>query len=181
MTPDDLVQRYHELHLEGEGPKQAAILFSALSRGRNADRLARVIADLARRGPVLDVVRAMTDEELVRSLTCVGIAPMLTRTAKALAQAYPDIDDFEDIKGIGPKLAAMCRVASGLPYEPILDTHMLRWLRSLGYSRVPKTTPSARSTYNAWALCLKKELITHFGEASARTDLMVWNQMRQAA
>ena len=78
--------------------------------------------------------------------------------------------------GIGPKTARyilMCldpdnaRVAA-------LDTHVLKWLKHLGYPNVPKSTPPAGPAYNEWEEVFLLECDKR-GRIPADLDLEVWS------
>ena len=91
-----------------------------------------------------------------------------------------DVRELESFHGIGPKTARLFILHSRAGQEYIvLDTHVLKEMRSLGFS-VPKSTPSGK-TYarleREYAQHLKSSGITDF----ASHDLSVWKKYARAA
>lgn len=61
------------------------------------------------------------------------------------------VESLESVHGIGPKTARMTMLYYLPDAEVVpLDTHVLKYLRKLGYMDVPKATPSAGPTYQLW-------------------------------
>jgi thermostable 8-oxoguanine DNA glycosylase len=86
-------------------------------------------------------------------------------------------EDLEKIYGIGMK-TARCFIIHTRENASCagLDTHMLKYLRSLGYD-VPKNTPSSKKLY----LTLEKivlNLADKAGESPAKFDLNIWNKYK---
>lgn len=83
--------------------------------------------------------------------------------------------DLESIHGIGPK-TARCFILHSRKNAQVagLDTHMLKHLRTLGYSDIPKTTPTGKKylTIENYVLSLAKEAVM----SPADYDLMIWNK-----
>ncbi len=104
-----------------------------------------------------------------------------TKIEKAFTQIVNEIDpmtcsieDLEKIHGIGPKTSRFfmlwtrpdSRVAA-------LDTHILKWLKSLGYKDIPKSTPSGARYYKIEQLFLKEA--DNRNMTPAKLDAMVWD------
>jgi thermostable 8-oxoguanine DNA glycosylase len=82
-------------------------------------------------------------------------------------------EELESVKGIGSKTSRFF-ILHSRPNQKVavLDTHILKWLGSVGYTNVPKQTPP-KTKYHIWE--------THFlNEASNRNrnpaelDLEIW-------
>lgn len=83
------------------------------------------------------------------------------------------VEDLECIYGIGPKTARCFIIHSRRDAECAgLDTHILKFLRSMGHS-VPKSTPSTKKQYkkleDVFLSYVKKS-----GQSVAEFDLNIW-------
>lgn len=56
-----------------------------------------------------------------------------------------------------------------------LDTHILGWLRDLGFRDAPAITPTSRKAYQRWEQCFLK-LARAFNFTPAQLDLKVWRE-----
>ena len=83
------------------------------------------------------------------------------------------VADLEDIKGIGPK-TARCFIMHTRKDAQVagLDTHVLKFLRALGYD-VPKQTPPSGKRYQEVEQMFL-ELCEQSGRTPAVLDLLVW-------
>jgi hypothetical protein len=83
--------------------------------------------------------------------------------------------DLESIHGIGPK-TARCFILHSQKNAQVagLDTHMLKYLREVGYDDVPKSTPIGKKylTNEKRVLSLAKKA----GMTPSEFDLWVWNK-----
>jgi endonuclease III len=83
------------------------------------------------------------------------------------------LEDLESIPGIGPKTARCFLIHSRKNQRYAgLDTHLLKFLRMVGYD-APKSTPSKKKY-----VYLEKEfldLVRASGKTVAQFDLIVWN------
>jgi thermostable 8-oxoguanine DNA glycosylase len=88
-------------------------------------------------------------------------------------------DDLETIKGIGRK-TSRCFLLHSRPDQQLagLDTHILKWLKSKGYS-VPKATPSSLVKYNKITGYFLEEA-RKAGKTPAEMDLEIWKSLRTA-
>jgi len=85
--------------------------------------------------------------------------------------------ELEKITGVGPKTARFFIMHTQKDVAmAALDTHILRWLRDLGYD-APKTTPSG-DKYAYFETVFLKEA-SRRDMASADLDLHVWNHYSQ--
>lgn len=83
-----------------------------------------------------------------------------------------DVQELEGIYGIGPKTARFFKMTTTDERHAALDTHILKWLRKLGYENVPKSTPQGRSYRRL------EEAFIHEADRRGMTvnelDLAVW-------
>ena len=80
------------------------------------------------------------------------------------------------VPGIGLKTARFFLSHSREDFdEPMLDTHILRFLRDQGYSDAPKSTPSNENTYHYFANIFKN-IARQLGKTVTNLDLEVWKQ-----
>ena len=90
--------------------------------------------------------------------------------------------DLVQIDGIGPKTANFFLLHSQEDYnEAVLDTHILKWIRSLGYDKAPISTPNDPKKYRMWNMTFKhlaKTLYPHLTLAEA--DLKIWTQYNKS-
>lgn len=84
--------------------------------------------------------------------------------------------DLVQIKGVGPKTASFFLLHSRGEEHAVLDTHILKWLRSRGHD-APKTTPQKLSSYEALSNLFKKEVaISGEYDTFAEADLEIWKK-----
>ena len=90
------------------------------------------------------------------------------------------IEDLEDIKGIGPKTARFIILFSREGENcAVLDVHILRWLKGLGFN-VPHDTPSSSKKYREIEKIFINEYKKHVSSKEislASFDYMIWEQM----
>ena len=80
------------------------------------------------------------------------------------------------VPGIGLKTARFFLSHSREDFdEPMLDTHILRFLRDQGYSDAPKSTPSNENTYHYFANIFKN-IARQLGKSVTNLDLEIWKQ-----
>ena len=80
------------------------------------------------------------------------------------------------VPGIGLKTARFFLSHSREDFdEPMLDTHILRFLRDQGYTNAPKSTPSNIGIYNYYANVFKMFART-LGKSVTDLDLEIWKQ-----
>ena len=109
----------------------------------------------------------------------------LTRAFAELVEAELDLtactcDELEAIHGIGPKTSRFFIVHTR-PGEQlaVLDTHILRYMRSLGYENIPNSTPTGRRY-----LQIERDFIAlarREGRDIAEFDLWIWRQYARPA
>ena len=80
------------------------------------------------------------------------------------------------VRGIGLKTARFFLSHSREDFdEPMLDTHILRYLRDQGYVDAPKSTPSNENTYYYFANIFKN-IARQLGKSVTDLDLEIWKQ-----
>lgn len=84
------------------------------------------------------------------------------------------VASLESVHGIGPKTARMLILYAkpGMEVVP-LDTHVLKYLRKLGYENVPKATPPAGPSYRRWEATFIEEA-KKAGMSVRDFDTRVW-------
>lgn len=173
--------------------REEQLLFWYLVAGKRADQTARKLERLltnlraeyphARR-PFRLLGRALAEHRLESELRSVGTGKytLLMRGLPALVRLDVltcTLKELEAVPGIGPK-TARCWLLHTRPNQRYagLDTHVLRWLGSLGHS-VPRSTPTG-ATY----VRLEQTFLgyaDHFGLTPADLDLRVWNHYATGA
>jgi thermostable 8-oxoguanine DNA glycosylase len=85
------------------------------------------------------------------------------------------------VPGIGLKTARFFLSHSREDFdEPMLDTHILRFLRDQGYVDAPKSTPSNENTYHYFANIFKN-IARQLGKSVTDLDLEIWKQYSRTA
>lgn len=111
-----------------------------------------------------------------------GIAPH-----RARFNSYCDVIEISDlyrvslnrllqVRGIGLKTARFFLSHSREHFdEPMLDTHILSFIRDNGYAAAPRTTPSNPSVYAQYA-GIFKDIARQLGLSVTDLDLQVWKE-----
>ena len=85
------------------------------------------------------------------------------------------IDDLQKVRGISTKTSRFFLTHSREDFdEPVLDTHILRYLKDVGYD-VPDSTPQNPSVY-AKISAIFKRLANFEGKSVTDFDLEVWTE-----
>jgi len=80
------------------------------------------------------------------------------------------------VPGIGLKTARFFLSHSREDFdEPMLDTHILQFLRAQGYTDAPQSTPSNENTYFYFANIFKN-IARQLGKSVTDLDLQIWKQ-----
>ena len=86
-----------------------------------------------------------------------------------------------EVAGIGLKTARFFLSHSREDFdEPMLDTHILRFLRDQGHKDAPKSTPSNVDIYNYYANAFKMHART-LGKSVTDLDLEIWKKYSKTA
>lgn len=168
---------------------QEVLLFWVCAAGKNAKNAARGLEAVLQ---LLITKRWNTPFEAIRTLkgrSSVQLSEILrtngigcynhkAKTFWQLANSNLDlrtctVADLEEIHGIGPKTARCFIIHSRANAECAgLDTHILHYMRDLGYD-VPKTTPTGKRYLAIESEFLK--LAKRSGLSVAEFDLLIWN------
>ena len=171
---------------------QEMIVFWVLVAGKTARTTARLLDDMLRQlhqdydisslRP-FDVIR-MYDEDNPDSLeqflkSCgFGCQRAKARGLRELVRKNLDlktctVEDLESIHCIGPK-TARCFIIHTRPNarHAGLDTHILKWLKSLGYD-VPKSTPTGKTYSRLENIFIR--IADYLNMGVAELDLAIWN------
>jgi thermostable 8-oxoguanine DNA glycosylase len=84
------------------------------------------------------------------------------------------VESLEGVYGIGPKTARFFILHSRPEQEyAVLDTHILKYLRAIGYTQVPRQTPQNPAFYRALENAFIRDA-KEVGRSVAEHDLEVW-------
>lgn len=164
---------------------EEVILWWILAAGKNGKTAARCLDEFLKKfsfsSSPFDTVRTVDKNlDLAIEMKKCGIGCYNNKAAswRHLVNSNLDLkscslEDLESIKGIGPKTARCFLIHSRKNQNYAgLDTHVLKFLKILGYE-TPKTTPTGKKyTY------LEKEflkLVSILGKSVAEVDLIIWN------
>lgn len=162
---------------------EAWILFGIMVAGKSADptwvKLNALLADLPGRTPFAKINRAITSGTLLQKLKKTKTGKY-TLTNKGFRQAvkldldHVTVDKLEEVHGIGMKTARMIMLyyIPGLDLVP-LDTHILKFLRTLGYNDAPKATPGNRKLYLKLETAFVAEAKRQ-GKTTRQLDTEIW-------
>lgn len=91
------------------------------------------------------------------------------------------VTELVGVPGIGLKTSRFFLSHSRKGFdEPMLDTHILRYLRDNGHEDAPKATPQNPDVYARFARVFKSIAET-LGKSVTKLDLEVWTKYSQAA
>lgn len=128
---------------------QARLIYSVFVAGKTAkfaDTVTRrlIIPDQLPFDTIASYIQAGTLESVLRA-SRVGNYGKMTKCFPELIKLNPrtcTVEELESIHGVGPKTARFFLLWTGRKIKcAALDTHVLKFLRDLGY-KVPKNTPS---------------------------------------
>lgn len=157
------------------------------SAGMTAAALDEFLAGRRGKSPLDKIKRLINDGTLLAAIEAsrLGKHTRLTRAFAELAEAGLDLtactcEQLEAIHGIGPKTSRFFIVHTR-PGEQlaVLDTHILRYMRSLGFKNIPSSTPTG-SRY----LEIEQDFIAlarREGRDIAEFDLWIWRQYARPA
>ena len=139
-----------------------------------------------------DITKEATPFNCIRKLIKLGRLNEIMHWAKLSPYAqrynsYFDVVKIKDLRavtlnrllkvpGIGLKTARFFLSHSRRDFdEPMLDTHILRFLRDQGYVDAPKSTPSNENTYLYFANIFKN-IARQLGKSVTDLDLEIWKE-----
>lgn len=133
---------------------------------------------------MIDIARNMEDEETGETLLLKGLKKFKLGQYTRLCRSIDDllllcdlrtvgVKELENCFGVGPKTARFFLVHSRPNQEfAILDTHILKWLKTKGYEKIPKSTPQ-RKWYSHFERIFLT-LVKKSGLTTAEFDLSIW-------
>lgn len=157
------------------------------SAGMTAAALDEFLAGQPGRSPFDKIRRLIKGGKLPQAIRAsrLGKHARLTRAFAEIVQAGLDLttctcEQLEAIHGIGPKTSRFFIVHTR-PGEQlaVLDTHILRYMRSLGYKNIPASTPTGKRY-----LQIEQDFIAlarREGRDIAEFDLWIWRQYARPA
>lgn len=165
-------------------------LFCLFVAGKNSDIAARkineILANITSGTLFFDVLKSLNITDLLTKHK-VG---QYNRLNKAVTQSLPlnlktvSLNQLLDIHGVGPKTARFFLLHSRENCNhAVLDTHILKWLTSLGHFNCPKTTPQKASIYKFWEDVFVAEVnkakvdknSPFYNKSMADIDLYLWS------
>lgn len=166
--------------------------FCVIVAGKNADWASHKVGQLYEqadeRGQLpFDYLRE--NKHALHNVLVVNRVGQYARIERALTQSLDldlrecDVRDLEKVFGVGPKTARFFLLHSRPNVEvAVLDTHVLRWLRTklcIGAAsdlRIPESTPSQPLYGRLENICLRLMAAEFPGMSFAQADLLVWCQ-----
>ena len=130
-----------------------------------------------------ELIRAgLKGEYLMDCMKACKIAPYDQRYASYLDVVtigplkYAELTDLLKVRGIGLKTSRFFLSNTQEDFdEPMLDTHIMRYLRNLGHHDAPKTTPQNEKVYAKWAAVFS-EKARQEQKSVRELDIQVWKE-----
>jgi len=83
-------------------------------------------------------------------------------------------DELCECPGLGMKTASFFLIYTReYQVHACLDTHILKWLGSIGHEGVPSASPTSKKTYEHWEETFLKEA-DHMGKDPTELDFQIW-------
>ena len=129
-------------------------------------------------------ISSVKEDGLMQQLKKYKIAPYKQRYNSFVdaVRLLPDdlskvtIDDLQLIRGISTKTSRFFLTHSREDFdEPVLDTHILKFLQEEGYRDIPSSTPQNANTYARVANIFRR-IANYEGKSVTDLDLEVWTQ-----
>ena len=129
-------------------------------------------------------VSSVEEDGLMQHLKKYKIAPYQQRynSLKDIVTLLPDnlsevtLDQLQEVRGISTKTSRFFLTHSQADFdEPILDTHILRFLRDQGHDQVPESTPQNPKVYAKVAKLFKAIAIAR-KQSVTDLDLQIWTE-----
>ena len=175
-------------HCSDKYEKEYFLIFSVIVAGRNAkmavEKTWRLLEFTWGEETPFDLIKHYIDHKtLVQKLKTLKIG-QYTRIEKALKDIINlnvetcTLDDLLACHGVGNKTARFFLLNTRKDAEyAVLDTHILKWLRSIfgNWRSVPKSSPTSQSLYQFWEneamYAMKKE---YPERTLAQADFEIW-------
>lgn len=167
------------------------LLFSIAVAGKNSDTtasaLGRFMFHIHSPERPLEVIAAINEDQLNEALVVARLSPYV-RNTKSFKQAGERFwncdlatlttDELEKVHGIGPKTSRffLFNVQSNFR-GAALDTHVLKWLKKLGYPYIPKATPTGQAYTRIERYFLDEA--DKRGVSPAWLDMEVWKTYKE--
>jgi len=169
---------------------QEWLLYCVMVAGKKSEIETRKLDTFLEGAKKLDMtpfeyIRYLNDDcgELMDELKECRIAPYQQRhnSFVDVVTLLPDdlrgvtIDDLQEVRGISTKTSRFFLTHSREDFdEPVLDTHILRYLKDVGYD-VPSSTPQNPKVYAKISNWFKR-LANFEGKSVTDFDLEIWKQ-----
>lgn len=175
------------------------LVFAVCVAGKQSNRIARAVAELyqdlggsAEGPPFLELLARLSERETVIALHRRAITPhtqkgaALHRLAVAWRRGELDlrscpVEQLESFKWVGAKTARFFVLHTQPNVRAaVLDTHVLKFLRSKGYKKVPKASPSKGSELYRRLEEAVLTIADKQGMTAAEFDLGTWKSYAKA-
>ena len=162
------------------------LLFCVSVAGKSAGMIAAALDEFLAshpgKSPLDKIRRLIKRDELLPAIKAsrLGKHTRLTRAYAELAAAKLDLttcmcEQLEEIHGVGPKTSRFFIVHTRAKQElAVLDTHILRYMKSLGCENIPASTPTGKRYLQIEQDFLA--LARREGRDVAEFDLWIWRQ-----
>jgi thermostable 8-oxoguanine DNA glycosylase len=170
-----------------EANLQAFWIFCVLVAGKNADTAAKKVSELLNR------FTTQKPFEYIKKLGAVALRNTLLaaksgqydRISRALTESSSlDLkratsDELDNVYGVGPKTARFFILHTRpLVQVAVLDTHILKWMKSVGVEDVPEASPSDKDVYEKYERIWLTLYPSYFPNCTpAQADLLIWKLM----
>lgn len=160
---------------------EEVLLFWVLAAGKNAISASKSLSKFLENNSPFDYIKTISLEELPIKMKQCGIGCFNNKAITFNQLAFSNIDlmncsveELEKIKGIGMKTSRCFVIHSrkNANYAG-LDTHILKYLRSLGHD-VPLSTPSGNKYVEIEKIFLS--LVEKSGKTLSEFDLSIWKE-----
>ena len=170
---------------EGTRTTERKLLYSVIVAGKSAvfaeNALARFLSGIENReSPFQYIQRLVADDRLYEALqkSRCGNYHKISKCFAAITSldvSNCSVDDLEAVHGIGPKTARFFLLWTRPDVRfAALDTHILKWLRKVGYD-APKSTPPSGKRYKDLERAFIQEA-DDMGLTPRELDYAVWSE-----
>ena len=162
--------------------REYKLLYSVIVAGKNASfaekALARFLLEMKNEETPFQYIKFLIKNDELYNVLIKSRCGNYSKILKCFTQIINidvfncTVDDLEAIHGIGPKTARFFLLATrpNVRYAA-LDTHILKWLRKIGYD-APKTTPTGKKYYELEKAFLEEA--DDMGLTAFELDSKIW-------
>jgi thermostable 8-oxoguanine DNA glycosylase len=170
-----------------EANLQAFWIFCILVAGKNADTAAKKVSDLLNRFATqkpFEYIKRLGAVALRNTLLASKSGQYERITRALMGSTNLDLktvtpDELDSVYGVGPKTARFFILHTRpLVKVAVLDTHILKWMKSVGVEDVPEASPTDKDVYEKYERIWLTLYPSHFPNCTpAQADLLIWKIM----